>query len=67
MNLSLIEAIKCGLPVISSNCSLSHKNLISHNYNGYLFNQTSKKKELLKYLTVLINSEKKKTIWIKFN
>lgn len=59
MNLSLIEAIKCGLPVISSNCSSSHRDLISHNYNGYLFNQYSNK-EFLKYLTILINSEKKR-------
>ena len=59
MNLSLIEAIKCGLPVISSNCSgKSHRDLISHNSNGYLFNQYSNK-EFLKYLTILINSEKK--------
>ena len=59
MNLSLIEAIKCGLPVISSDCSSSHKNLISHNYNGYLFNQNSEK-EFLKYLSILINSENKR-------
>ncbi len=59
MNLSLLEAIKFGLPIISSDCSVSHKKLIVHNHNGYLFNQNSEKK-FLNYLSILISNEKKR-------
>ena len=59
MNLSLIEAIKFGLPIISSDCSLSHKTLIAPNRNGYLFAQNSDK-SFLKYLITLIKDEKKR-------
>ena len=57
MNLSLIEAIKCGMPVISSDCSLSHKKLIVHNQNGYLFNLKSNN-QFIKYLIKLMANEK---------
>jgi GalNAc-alpha-(1->4)-GalNAc-alpha-(1->3)-diNAcBac-PP-undecaprenol alpha-1,4-N-acetyl-D-galactosaminyltransferase len=59
MNLSLIEAIKFGLPVISSECSVSHKKLIIQNHNGFLYKQNSTK-NFIKYLSILINSEKKR-------
>lgn len=57
MNLSLIEAIKFGLPILSSDCSLSHQDLIIHKRNGFLFEIKSDKK-FIKYLSILIESEK---------
>lgn len=57
MNLSLIEAIKFGLPVVSSECSVSHQKLIIQNYNGFLYKQNSTK-NFIKYLSILIDSEK---------
>ena len=59
MNLSMIEAIKYGLPVVSSNCSLSHKEIIIHNKNGFLFNNQSDH-QLINYLSILIKSENKR-------
>ena len=59
MNLSMIEAAKYGLPIISSNCSLSHKDIIIHKKNGFLFD-IKFKEQFLNYLTILIKSEKKR-------
>ena len=56
MNLSMIEAAKYGLPIISSNCSLSHKDIIIQKW--FLFD-IKFKEQFLNYLTILIKSEKK--------
>jgi len=59
MNLSMLEAAKYGLPIISSNCSLSHNDIIIHKKNGFLFD-TRLEQEFLNYLLILIKSEKKR-------
>ena len=57
----MIEAAKYGLPIISSNCSLSHKDIIIHKKNGFLFD-IKFKEQFLNYLTILIKSEKRKSL-----
>lgn len=57
MNLSLLEAIKYGMPIISSDCSISHKKIINHNQNGYLFKLNSNN-QIQKYLIKLMKNEK---------
>ena len=54
MNLSLIEAIKFGLPVISSNCSSSHDQIIKNDKNGYIFEKENNK-QFLHFLEKLIS------------
>ena len=56
MNLSMLEAAKYGLPIISSDCSSSHKKLLIHNTNGFLYKRQSNS-QFLKYLCNLINNE----------
>ena len=63
MNLSMIEAIKYGLPVVSSDCSLSHKEII-FNKNGFLFDYQFNN-QLINYLSILIKRKVKEKNLVK--
>jgi glycosyltransferase involved in cell wall biosynthesis len=46
---TLIESMECGLPIIAYNAG-SHKVLIEHDFNGYIYNNIT---ELASYLNIL--------------
>jgi len=60
--LALAEAMACGLPCISFNCPSGPKDIISHNYSGYLIDEEDYISYIEKLDELILNYDLRKSI-----